>query len=211
MKAVIAFFLVVIIATSALALVELSSMEAIPGDARVTIHWVSASEYNNAWFEVVRDSVDTVATVAGAGNRSFDAGYCFIDNSVQNGVTYCYTLCAIDNGGNRACWPNGVCATPSASSVPQRHNPVPASHSLSAYPNPFNPSTTISFSLPRTSNVTLSVYDVTGRKVETLIDKSLNAGEHSMDFNGSALPSGLYFARLTAGDVMQTQKMVLLK
>jgi hypothetical protein len=89
--------------------------------------------------------------------------------------------------------------------------PVPTSFVLLAYPNPFNPSTTISFSLPRTSNVSLAVYDITGRKVETLLDKSLNAGEHSIDFNGSALPSGLYFARLTAGDFSQTQKMVLLK
>jgi hypothetical protein len=79
------------------------------------------------------------------------------------------------------------------------------------YPNPFNPSTTISFSLPHAQNATIAVYDLTGRTVSTLADEIMNAGEHTVTFNASGLPSGIYFARMTAGNQMITKKMVLLK
>jgi hypothetical protein len=80
-----------------------------------------------------------------------------------------------------------------------------------AYPNPFNPSTVIRFSLPRMEPATLAVYDITGRQVQTLTDAVLSAGEHRVTFDGSALASGVYFARLEAGRNAQVQKMMLLK
>jgi hypothetical protein len=80
-----------------------------------------------------------------------------------------------------------------------------------AYPNPFNPSTSISFSLPRAGEVELKVFDVTGRRVQTLADQRLEAGEHRMSFDGAALPSGIYFARVEAGSFSQTQKLMLVK
>ena len=89
--------------------------------------------------------------------------------------------------------------------------PHPYALSLSAYPNPFNPSTTLSFSLPKAGNVKLEVFDVTGRLVTTLADERFEAGEHTLRFDGSALPSGVYFARVHTGDVSQTQKLLLLK
>jgi hypothetical protein len=88
---------------------------------------------------------------------------------------------------------------------------IPEEITLAAYPNPFNPSTTISFSLPRSQHATISVYDLTGRKVSTLADEIMNAGEHAVTFDASGLPSGIYFARMTAGSQMKTQKMVLLR
>ena len=89
--------------------------------------------------------------------------------------------------------------------------PHPSSFILSSYPNPFNPSTTLSFSLPRAGDVSVGVYDVTGRKVETLAEGKYEAGEHRVTFDGTELPSGIYFARMTAGEQQRTQKMVLLK
>jgi len=79
------------------------------------------------------------------------------------------------------------------------------------YPNPFNPSTVIRFSLPNTGHAKLTVYDVTGRQVKVLTNEVLNAGEHCVTFDGSALSSGVYFVRLEAGHHVQTEKMVLLK
>ena len=92
-------------------------------------------------------------------------------------------------------------------------NPEIADHFAlySNYPNPFNPETQIRFALPHAADVTLSVYDITGRLVTQLAQGHYDAGEHSATFDGARLPSGIYFARLTAGEFNATQKMVLLK
>ena len=82
---------------------------------------------------------------------------------------------------------------------------------LSAYPNPFNPATTLSYVLPEAGHVTLSIYDVNGREAAKLAEGFVPAGEHSMTFDGGGLPSGMYFARLEAGDFTQTQKLLLVK
>jgi plastocyanin len=79
------------------------------------------------------------------------------------------------------------------------------------YPNPFNASTEISFSLPHSSPISLQMFDVLGRQVATVLDKSLPAGAHHVHFDGSALPSGIYFLQLRAGEFSQSRKMVLLK
>ncbi|MCX6640747.1 MAG: agmatine deiminase family protein [bacterium] len=80
-----------------------------------------------------------------------------------------------------------------------------------AYPNPFNPTTTISYELPATSLVNLTVYDVNGRKVAELINGLRDAGAHAVTFDGSGLASGVYIYRLTAGDNVADGKIVLMK
>ncbi|HTY38763.1 MAG TPA: T9SS type A sorting domain-containing protein [Bacteroidota bacterium] len=84
------------------------------------------------------------------------------------------------------------------------------------YPNPFNPSTTISYRLDKPSTVHLAVYDITGRVVETLVDMSQQEGRYSVRWNAGERPSarvasGMYFARLQVGDQVQVQKMILAK
>jgi hypothetical protein len=84
------------------------------------------------------------------------------------------------------------------------------------YPNPFNPSTAISFKIPNRSHVELSVYNVTGAKIATLIDSDLGAGSHRLifdanDVDGRAVSTGVYFYRLNVGDKTITRKMVLIK
>jgi hypothetical protein len=81
------------------------------------------------------------------------------------------------------------------------------------YPNPFNPSTTIKFSIPERSGVTLTVYDVLGNEVSLLLDKELETGTHSVDFNSSDynLSSGVYFYTLKSNDYTQTKKLILMK
>ncbi|MBU1937256.1 T9SS type A sorting domain-containing protein, partial [bacterium] len=88
---------------------------------------------------------------------------------------------------------------------------MPLKYSLSAYPNPFNPSTRITFDLKKAGHVSLKVFDLLGREVAILVDEVHPAGIHNATFDGSDLPSGIYFYRLQAGDFVQTKKMVLLK
>jgi hypothetical protein len=79
------------------------------------------------------------------------------------------------------------------------------------YPNPFNPVTTISYELPVTTHVTLTISDVVGREVARLVDGSQEAGYKSVTFDGSNLASGIYFYRLQAGSFVETKRMILMK
>ncbi len=79
------------------------------------------------------------------------------------------------------------------------------------YPNPFNPTTVIPFDLAQSGDVRLAVYDVTGRKVSTLLNTSMGAGRHSVTFNAAGIPSGVYIVRLEAGGRIMTSKLTLLK
>jgi hypothetical protein len=79
------------------------------------------------------------------------------------------------------------------------------------YPNPFNPTTTILYELPRTSQVTLTVYDLLGREVATLVNGVEEPGHKSVEFNATNLAGGIYFYRITAGDHVLTRKLVYLK
>ena len=80
-----------------------------------------------------------------------------------------------------------------------------------AYPNPFNPTTTIRFNIVVTDALLLQVYDITGRVVETLVNKRLISGEHEIIWNASNQSSGVYFVRLSNSTFRQTQKLILLK
>ena len=103
---------------------------------------------------------------------------------------------------------------------------IPSSFSLKQnFPNPFNPTTKIKFSVPQVRHlfggsspnglggapVLLKVYDVTGREVQTLVNESLQPGTYVTSFDGSKLNSGVYFYKLTSGDFSETKKMLLVK
>ena len=80
-----------------------------------------------------------------------------------------------------------------------------------AHPNPFNPETNLTFDLPEAGNVSLVIYDVNGREIVRLVDGWRQAGVYEAAFNASSLSSGIYFARLQAGDFQQTRKLLLIK
>lgn len=89
---------------------------------------------------------------------------------------------------------------------------VPDSYALfQNYPNPFNPSTQISFDLPSASYVNLTIYNVLGQNVTTLIDKKMDAGHHEIEWDASNNSSGVYFYRISADNFSQTKKMLMLK
>jgi len=79
------------------------------------------------------------------------------------------------------------------------------------YPNPFNPTTTISYQLYKKSNVQLTIYDITGREIKTLINQNQTSGQHSTNFDASGLASGIYIYNLKAGNFEQSRKMLLLR
>jgi len=95
---------------------------------------------------------------------------------------------------------------------PEKVEQIPDNHQLmSAYPNPFNPSTVISYQLQDANNTKLTIFDMQGREVTKLVDGYRNAGSHEVTFDGSGLASGIYFAGLSAGDLIQIKKLLLLK
>ena len=89
---------------------------------------------------------------------------------------------------------------------------VPDNFALSpAYPNPFNPSTTISYQLPAPNSMILVVYNVSGQRVATLVNGKVNTGYHQITWNAHNQPSGLYFVQMVAGDYVSSQKILLMK
>ncbi len=82
---------------------------------------------------------------------------------------------------------------------------------LKSYPNPFNASTTLQYNLLQSSGVTIEIYNIVGQRVATLFEGIQQAGEHSITWDASGFPSGVYFARLEAGKHAESIKIVLLK
>jgi hypothetical protein len=97
-------------------------------------------------------------------------------------------------------------------STAEIHRSTPSNFALyQNYPNPFNPNTDIKFDLPHESHVSLSIYNLLGQKTAMLLDRKIAPGTFSVSFDGSSLPSGVYFYRITAGEFTDIKKMVLMK
>ncbi len=96
--------------------------------------------------------------------------------------------------------------------ITQTGTEIPANYSVSQnYPNPFNPSTKINFALPKQGLVTIKVYDMLGKEIETLVNEVKSAGQYTVDFDGSRLSSGVYFYRIQANDFVDVKRMMLVK
>ncbi len=97
-------------------------------------------------------------------------------------------------------------------SVEEEFDEIPTAYNLSQnYPNPFNSSSVIRYSVPQSSKVVIKVFDILGREIETLVNEEKPVGSYEVEFDATALPSGIYFYRLQAGDFVETKKMVLMK
>ncbi len=187
--------------------VELASFYASVIDNEVILGWTTATELNNARFEIERSPKGEtkewtrIGEVEGHGTTTSPRRYIYSDRPGVTGA-YLYRLKQVDYDGSFE-YSNEIEATtesPRVFTLEQN------------YPNPFNPSTNIRFSLPEQAEVTLSIFDVTGREVANVINgKILQAGNHSLEFNASALTSGVYLYTLKAGDRSQTKKFTLLK
>jgi len=136
------------------------------------------------------------------------------------GEMYYVALRAYDESGNPSPLSNidtAIAYFSLISDVDDDNDQIPDHFELSQnYPNPFNPQTEIRFSLPRSSNVNLSIFNTAGQKVATLVDRSMPAGEHVVRWSGVGdhgrnVATGVYFYRLLAEDFSDSKKMVLLK
>ena len=108
--------------------------------------------------------------------------------------------------------PNNIISYSLITSVGGLFGNVPSGYILNQnYPNPFNPATVIKFSIPDESFVNLTVYDVSGKKVEELVNREMPSGNFSAEWKASSYASGVYFYKLNAGSFSETKKMILSK
>lgn len=184
--------------------VELASFDLVPGNSSMTINWRTASETDNHHFLVMRNG-QPMAEIATQGNTASGHDYTWTDEQLVNGTSYSYSLVAVDVNGAQE-----VMATESG--TPRSDAGVVNAYALHQnYPNPFNPSTSIRFDLVEAGYTTLKIYNVQGQEVATLINSVQTAGAHTVNFNATGLPSGLYIYRLEANGFAAEHKMLLLK
>jgi hypothetical protein len=195
--------------------VQLTNFSALATHLAAELVWSTATEKNNYGFEIERRLVgptnwQKVGFVAGAGTSSSPRGYSFVDANLASG-RYAYRLKQIDHDGT---FRYSSAAEVEVGLAPSEFKLEPN------FPNPFNPSTTIEFTLGMDGHASLRVYNVLGQEVATLFDDVAQAGRvYPVKFDASRLPSGVYFAKLEArqtnggqaGKQQTIRKMMLLK
>ncbi|MBI2420345.1 MAG: T9SS type A sorting domain-containing protein [Ignavibacteriales bacterium] len=192
--------------------VELTTFCAKPGKMSILLNWTTATEVNNSGFFVERnhanDSWQTLGFVKGHGNSNRAHEYLWADANLAVQGIYNYRLKQIDNDGSFS-YSGIVSATITNGNKPAGE----IGHAVLAqnYPNPFNPSTLIEFDLPVSSLVQLYVSDAAGCMVAHLINEPLEAGIHSIRFEGSNLAGGVYYYTLKTNINTLTRKMILLR
>jgi len=184
--------------------VAITSFEVSAGDGGVAVSAEFLSDFNEVTVNVYRGESEAdltaVHSVTARGGETFR----WVDVDVDPGKVYTYRVGVRDEDGEFYSAPRSV-TTPTISYALDQN-----------VPNPFNPTTTISYTLPDAGAVKLSIYDASGRLVRTLVSSAREHGSHAevwdgTDSAGRAVSSGIYFYRLDAGKFSQSRKMVLLK
>ena len=186
--------------------VELTNFTANVETNNVILNWLTATELNNKGFEILRQSQNErewkeIGFVPGRGTTTEITSYTYKDEDLNPGF-YNYKIKQIDFDGSHKFYE--LEETIEISS--------PFEFNLAQnYPNPFNPTTSIKYTISSRQFVTLKIFDLLGREVTTLINEEKPAGDYEVNFDGSNLPSGVYFYQLKAGSFVQINKMVILK
>lgn len=202
--------------------VTLSSFSAIHTYANtISIHWTTQSESNMHGYHILRaesnslsNSLKVTNSLIRALNQATETNYSFTDTSAYNGKEYFYWLMSFENDGTIEYFgPVSV----KTEIITDDTIIIPLSTQLNAaYPNPFNPNTTISFDLVENSFVNIEIFNIKGQKIKTLLNDNVNAGRHRVIWNGTddnykKVSSGVYFYKMQAGDHSQLKKMVMMK
>ncbi|MFA6542494.1 MAG: T9SS type A sorting domain-containing protein, partial [Bacteroidota bacterium] len=185
--------------------VELTSFTARSKNGAVELSWSTATEVNNAGFEIEKNAGGhwtSVGFVDGAGTTNAPRAYSFVERNVDAAV-YAYRLKQIDRDGNFEY----------SQQVEVIVTGLPAALALNGnYPNPFNPSTTISFTVPSEGRAVVKVYDISGKEVAMVFNAVAQSGkQYSVPFVAASLPSGIYFSQLEFGGKSIVKKMLLMK
>jgi hypothetical protein len=185
--------------------VAIASFDATAVERGVELLWIIASSDGLEGFNVYRSGDLDASFVRLNDDGLLPAGETsYLDGTVEPGRTYEYRIGAVDRDGEFLSMVQSV-TTP--------HRDVELYQNR---PNPFNPSTRIDFYLPSRAQVTLSVYDVRGKLVRTLVDQPSQFGHHSIVWNGTdngggSVSSGIYFYRLQTDNKVITKKLVVVK
>lgn len=206
--------------------VELQNFQGSVIGNDVNLRWKTVTEINNYGFEVERsekrdersEKWEKIGFVAGNGTSNSVKEYSFTDDISKHlslyhpkdpldnlNLTLSYRLKQIDNDGSYTYSNEITVETMKATSLPIEFT------LYNNYPNPFNPSTTIKFGIPKESKVILEVFNVLGERVVTLVNKEMTEGYHEVKFNGASLPGGVYIYKLAADGFSATKKLVLMK
>ena len=196
--------------------VELNSFTSTAGDGKVTLKWTTESEIENLGFNIYRSTKSNVKfliindeLIQGAGSSSSRHEYEYVDKGLTNEIKYWYKLEDVDYSGNTKLH-EPVSATPMKKAAPKEFRLYPN------YPNPFNPFTTISYDLPDDGLVELTVYNMRGEKITTLMQGNQEAGSYRLNWDGTSqsgemVSSGIYFLRIASGSYSKTSKMVFIR
>ncbi len=179
--------------------VELLSFNSIVTGNNIQLSWQTATEINNKGFEIYRNG-KKISFIDGKGTTTEKQNYSFADKGLSAGI-YNYRLNQIDFDGTQKI----VGEKTVNLKLPEHFN------LKQNFPNPFNPSTTIDFTIPQSSFINLKVYNVLGEEVATLVNETKASGNYEVNFNAANLSSGIYFYKLQAGSLTESKKMVLLK
>jgi hypothetical protein len=197
--------------------VSLSQFNAKAQFGHILLSWETESETDNVGFMLERfketrgwtviASYQTTELLMGQGNSAARTEYEFKDLFVEHNRTYLYRLSDVDCFGNKNTHPAISAQT---GVIPEETKMEPA------FPNPFNPNTSISYSLADYSDVTIAVYDMLGRTVKTLVKQDQHPGNYQVswngiDINGEKAPSALYIIRMQTENYFYTQKVMLVK
>ena len=190
--------------------ITLSDFSARLGSSGIELNWTTASEQENAAFHIYRNE-EPIATIDGAGTSTSIHDYSFIDKYIVPGMTYTYVLADV-NYANEETRHNEKAVTV----IVPEHVVYNSFELIENYPNPFNPATTIAYDIFNNdqadeSFVELSIYDMNGYKIATIVNEYQPSGYHEVSWNASGYASGIYICRLSVGDQSKTQKLVLVK
>jgi len=191
--------------------VELKNFTAYTKSGNIILEWETATETNNLGFEIERMRLNPesesgnsqfrlVGFVRGHGTTTNTQQYTFVDEELLSGV-YQYRLKQVDYNGS----------FDYSDVIEVNLIAVDDFKLYQNYPNPFNPATTISYQLPEPSYVIVKIFDGLGNEIEVLVKENKAAGIHEVNFDASALSSGVYLYKIDAGTFHEGKKMLLVK
>lgn len=170
----------------------------------ITLTWEDESNKENGYIVERKEVPQTFFTVIDTLEEDSNL---YVDKNVKTGLSYTYRVKAYNDSAE-----SGYSNEASLVLTDVDDEVLPTEYSISQnYPNPFNPATNIKFDLPKSGKTKITVYDLLGRELKTLIDQNLDAGYHEISIDASNFQSGVYFYRIQSGDFIQTKKMVLIK
>ncbi|MGO9480780.1 MAG: discoidin domain-containing protein [Candidatus Kryptoniota bacterium] len=189
-------------------LIDLARPDSI---SRTVIDWANKT-YAKAFSVQVSNDLNTWSSIYTTNNGNGGTNYVETLDSLHGTGRYLKFIFQSEGNGPYSISEIEVFGGSSSTTGVQPEAGIPTKYALEQnYPNPFNPTTAIGYQLSAVSHVTLKVYDVLGRKVVTLVYGQQDAGVYKVSFDGTKLASGVYFYTLTAGNIMITKKMLLLK